>query len=416
MKKFQSFLAHRKRTEGVALSLLMAASLFAASGSTVSAEGYAYLDLTSPVSLQVTIGTVEQIDDLKDSNLVIDVYQVGKAVKNSDDSYHIELLGDFTNDILTKDLPPEVDPDDSGKMVQIKSINDKNISYTSWQKIASNAANALLGETPSVNPEGVLIEESKPAFDAATGKLTTISPKANDDGTYGGLYLVVPRGSDLDEYVKILDDGSIGTIAHSKMLEYTFTPMLVAAPGKALTDTDYGTFNTADPTPWMDTVFVSFKAEQEPLIGRFKIVKEIDAYETTDPVTFIFQVEGTFHEGQEDEEKVISTAASIVFDGTAVEKERVFDNIKVGSKITVTEVYRGANYELDPGSIVITVNGEPVTEDNAFVVSADEEDEENILTFRFKNYYDDTYREGGSVTNQFEHDENTWKVTPAKDR
>ena len=33
----------------------------------------------------------------------------------------------------------------------------------------------------------------------------------------------------------------------------------------------------------------------------FKIVKEIDAYETTDPVTFIFQVEGTFHEGQEDQ-------------------------------------------------------------------------------------------------------------------
>ena len=414
MKKFQSFLAHRKRTKGVALSLLMAAGLFAASGSTVSAEGYAYLDLTSPVSLQVTIGTVEQIDDLKESNLVIDVYQIGKAVKNSDDSYHVELLGDFTDDILTKDLPPEADPDDPGKMVQIESINDKNISYPSWQKIASNASDALLGETPSVNPDVVQVCKAVSAFDAE-GNLASIPLPANDDGTYGGLFLVVPHGSDLDEYVKILEDGSIGTIAHSDMLEYTFTPMLVAAPGKALTDENYGTFNTADPTPWMYTVFVSFKADQEPLIGRFKIVKEIDAYETTDPVTFIFQVEGTFHEGQEDEEKVISTAASIVFDGVG-EESRIFENIKVGSKITVTEVYRGANYELEPGSIVITANGEPVTEDNAFVVSADEDDEENILTFRFKNYYDDTYREGGSVTNQFEHDENTWKVTPAKDR
>ena len=58
----------------------------------------------------------------------------------------------------------------------------------------------------------------------------------------------------------------------------------------------------------------------------------------------------------------------------------------VGAKVTVTEIYEGANYKLD----------KEFDAEQTVTLAANE-----IAQVEFKNTYDDTYHGGGSVKNEF---------------
>ena len=393
MRKFQSFLAHKRRTAGIALSLLLAAGLLCVPGMTAYAEESAPLNLGNPVSLQVTPGSVEQIEDLRTANLVVDVYQIASARKPDNyDTYELEYANGFTDEALGL------------AELGVSGINANNIDYTTWQKIADNAAKSILGESAVPALASSKVVNAFQVFDNA-GNFNIIPLPANtaDPATNGGLYLVVPRSGNLEEYVKTLDDGSLATIAHSTMLEYSFAPMLVAAPSKSLSNETYGTFDTSDTSPWIYQVPVSFKTEQEPLISQFRIKKAIDKFETTDPVTFVFQIEGTFRG-----EKVLSTTRSFVFDENT-DYEQLIDitGVKVGTLVEVTEVYAGANYEQSEAHIY-NKEGTEITAENALVEAFVADTPDKVLTFSFVNTYDGKTNEGGSVINKFEDDADTW--------
>ncbi len=210
------------------------------------------------------------------------------------------------------------------------------------------------------------------------------------DGTPlgSGLYLLIARGSDVEDYVRMVADDAgnetVVTVAQSERHVYTFAPELVALPGKAADDS--GAVNTANPGEWLYDLTVQMKPEQSLRMGQLEIVKTLLSYETSAPATFVFHVEAVL-----DGEKVYDQVVSATF--TAAGEERILiDDIPVGAEVTVTEVYSGASYEL-------TTDGTQRT-----VIAA-----EDTAEVGFTNTYNRKKRTGYGITNHFTYGEDGWQ-------
>ena len=196
-----------------------------------------------------------------------------------------------------------------------------------------------------------------------------------------GLYLLIARGEDTEDYFGETADKEIVTKAVSDEYTYTFGPVLVALPG-AEDDTQV-------------SVVLKMGQESDVEYGSFKIVKTLNGFAMgNDPATFVFKVEAVLGG-----KKVYSNVVTLVFDKEG-KKELLVKNIPVGSKVTVTEVYSGASYSLTTDAT------------QTVTIPAD-----RVVAVNFTNRYDEMKNGGGSITNHFEYDEkNGWTLHKRYDK
>lgn len=311
------------------------------------------VDFNRECSLTVLSGSVEFEEELKDANVVVDVYQVAGAREVSGyDTYTYEFLEGFEGLVLSEHP-------DSGE----------------WKALSQKAAEiAFAGREPLIQgaPFGEKIS-----------------------GMECGLYLVVARGADISDYVVTVEDEegkkSLATIANAGEYTYSIAPALVSLPGKEADEN--GNVSTDGAGDWVYDLTAALKLERDVRYGSLEIIKTLKSYETKDPATFVFLVEARIGD-----ELVFSDVVSISFTAPG-EKKTLLARIPVGADVTVTEVYSGAVYQPETGDVQKTV------------IAADE-----AVSVSFTNSYDNTNNGGGALTNHFEYSSDTgWGWTKIKD-
>lgn len=368
----------RKGSRAGILALLLAGAMLAWGAPQVMAtesSAYVNVDLDKAVSLTVTsaqtnTGSTLFAEDLKTADVVADLYRVADAVDvEGYDTYTFEAVEPY--DTLTG-----------------FDVADPDVTSEDWQKMAQVAAAKALDGTQTADVSGKALDEK-------------IS-----DGISSGLYLVVLHGKDMAiaDYVK--DGDEVQTIARSTYFEYSFEPILISLPTRSDQDPANmdGASNMTSNTdlPWQYDVEIAVKAARERMLSSLMITKSLLTYETKDPATFVFQVEGVVpavvEQGIEIEKEIrYSNVVSIVFDG-AEDKSLVIEDLPVGMEMTVTEVYSGANYKLTTDAA-----------QTATIVP----DETAEVTF--ENDYDDKYKGGGSIRNEFRATNGHWVPSQVKD-
>lgn len=343
-KKWKGWLA------GPLAAFVLAASAVAV---TPALDGMAQaVDVDRSCALTVKPGGKDYAEDLREANVVVDVYKIADAVADSAyDTYSYSFQGAYGG------LTYPNDPD-----------NER------WDALAQQAAAiALNGQTP-----------------AASGPADQRIQLPDC-----GLYLVIARGSDIADPVTRVEneDGQehIATIAQSGGYTYTFAPSLVSLPSKAV-EAD-GSINTAGAGDWLYDLTVTLKSQRTVRFGSLEIVKNLQQYEIKDPATFVFQVEADLNG-----EKVLSNVVSISFTpNSPSQRSYRIDNLPVGANVTVTEVYSGSVYH------VVT---EP---EQIAVIPAND-----VVSVSFTNDYSTTDKGGGAVTNHFDYNDG-WDWTEIKD-
>ena len=316
-------------------------------------------------------------EDLAGADVVVDLYQVARAVKTSgQDTYHYELTGEYAS----LNLPDS--PEEGAQPA------------ASWEETAQQAAAIALDAASPCTPVSG-------SGESAGTKVGNLAP---------GLYLLVARGRNLTELadykIEIEQTDSltqeeskrIATIANSQQYTYAFLPQLVSLPTKEA-DAN-GVINTANPGDWIFEASVNLKPERLDRYGSLEIVKTLLEYETMGGVqesaTFVFEVTGML-----DDQVVYSNVESITF--TAAGQERVvLDRIPAMAQVTVREVYSGSSYQL-------TVPG-----DRTATIAADD-----VVSVEFENEYDGRRTNGHGIKNQFVYDEEAgawhWYSSPAQE-
>lgn len=327
------------------------------------------VDLSRPVSMTITPGPSNMLDDLADADLVLDVYRVAAAVAvEGADTYTFQPEGAFAGMTI-----------------------DPAASTDGWRGLAQQAA-AIVRATPTLASVSVEV-------DGSSGTAADTTPLV---GT-AGLYLVIAHGSDIDDYWTDLENGTIATLADTAVYQYHFGPELVALPGRYSEVLDNGTPNLnmsgndmANVIPWVYDVKASLKPDREERTGSLRIVKTLESYENSQPATFVFDVTAVL-----DGEVVYSNVHAMIFNA-AGDQTLTIDDLPAGAVVTVTEVNSGTNYEL--------VTDETVTA----TVSLEE-----VAEVRFTNRYNEKHYGGGSIINSFtysETDEQNWTWTQIYDR
>ena len=319
-------------------------------------------------------------EDLDSAGVVVDLYQIARAVKTPGyDTYHYELISGYDLDI-----PGNTDGEEEASGQQAGS----------WEQLAQQAAAIALNE----NAPGT------PAEGSGAPAGTRI------ENLDAGLYLLVARGSgmtaipDYKTEIKQKDELTgeetvrIATIANSNQYTYAFLPQLVSLPTKPADEN--GVINTGNPGEWSFDMAVNLKPERLDRYGSLEIVKTLSEYETMggtqESAIFVFEVTGRLGD-----EVVYSNVESITF--TAAGRESVtLDRIPAMAEVTVREVYSGSSYEL-------TVPG-----DRTATIAADA-----VVSVEFENEYDGRRTNGHGIKNQFVYDEAAggwnWYSSPAQD-
>ena len=165
---------------------------------------------------------------------------------------------------------------------------------------------------------------------------------------------------------------------------------------------------------WESALDVNLKIGQKDLITKFSIVKDLTEYETLDgredEGTFVFKIEAV----DADNNLVFSDVRSLRL-SDITSKSTVVENVPVGSKVTVSEVYAGGDYkcsgaDIDEASKDKTEYSIDENYDVTFTAipyeTSEDSTQETMLTVTFENNYNDTWKDTGSVTN---------KMTPRAD-
>lgn len=312
------------------------------------------VDLETKCSLTVKPGGEEQLEDLKEANVVVDIYKVAKAVAadNGQDTYYYQFLDGYEE--LGEDYAK--DPDNE-----------------LWKRMAQTAAGYALKNEASAVSKG-----------ASVGKMI--------EGLECGLYLVIARGADIEDYQTTVKDQdgveSIVTIARSKSYEYTFAPELISLPSKHEAAEDGTQTNTTGGNgQWDYNMIITLKPNRKDRAGSLEIVKNLATYNINDPAVFVFQVEAEIGG-----KNVYSDVVTMVFT-EAGQKKVVLDKIPVGATVTVTEIYSGASYEVTSAD-----------EQTATISVAD------VASVTFDNDHSTINHGGGGVNNHFTHEADEWHL------
>ncbi len=280
-------------------------------------------------TVKVNAGGQDYFDDLQEANVVLDIYRVAEALLSGRDLVGFEPVAPYEN------------------------LSVGELTQESFQALAQTAAEmALELDEPFI--EGV------PAFERLK------------EGLAPGLYLVLARGADIEDYVThvLNEDGEslLATRAHSEYYEYTYLPELISVPYRA-----------SDDDVWSYDAIVTLKPERGLRAGVLSITKTLKNYRPDGPAIFIFSVKAVL-----DGETVYDNVVTVAF--TEAGQRTLMLNIPVGATVTVREIYDGAGYEI-VGSDTKTVT---VTEEGA--------------TVEFVNDTDGTVDIGGGLVNEFYYD------------
>lgn len=171
----------------------------------------------------------------------------------------------------------------------------------------------------------------------------------------------------LEPGMYLVEAGTVQTARHT----YDFIPYLIALPGNL-----YASTGSDD---WVYDMETALKPEQQPRYGSLAIEKTLDNYNATlGGATYIFTVRAEL-----DGNIVYSDAVSLVFDGPGV-KTVTADGIPAGARVTVTEVYSGASYQIVGDEVQTTE------------IVAD-----STVTVRFRNTYNGSPNTGSSIVNHY---------------
>lgn len=381
MKWFQGLKAHKRRSAGVALALLLGVGTLSVPAIGEESGTSDYLDPIKDINVRVETQDADLKEFVSKTDLDYDIYQIAEAQKMEQyDAYTFNLTANFTAGDLG-----------------VEDINAKDMDLTTWKKIAQAAADKILVTGKTITP----------VISGSFSEQVTLPDGINMNG---GLYLLVVRPdsekvSDYDKYVdkrEILDEEGeqVITYAESDTLMFKFLPILFAAPSK--TATEY-TFETSDPGPWLYDLSFSLKADSEPRKGNLRIVKNLERFETreghTDPATFVYQIEG-YTEKNGQRTVVYSNVKSLVFKGITPPDPIELNDLPAGAKFTITEIYQGENYKpANPAYTVMTNNGATISQKMPVTIIA-----EDTVIVTFNNDWDDTYHGSGSVENVYQDD------------
>lgn len=295
---------------------------------------------------------------------VFDVYRIADAVADEGyDSYHFSIPENSSFKALDNLLAQATGADDA-------SSADANGA------LAQAAARIALVENPGA---GLYAENVASIAD----QLDT------------GLYLVIPHGRNIDNFVREVN-GNLVTIAQSPLFEFSFAPMLISVPSRMSNGTN-STANTD--VAWNYHISAEAKAQVAKRFGSLEIVKDLPTYENTDPATFVFQIEAYDNEAMTGT-AVYSNVVSITFTNAGTRTELLENVIPAGSWVRVTEVYSGAVYEVQSAA------------EATATITADQ-----VAQVAFTNTYNGTGNRGGAITNTFAYgDNNRWQWTPIADQ
>ena len=274
----------RNRALAVLLCLCMMLLLV---GSSAQAE---ITKVTLTVKAADNFADEAEEQDFADANVVVDLYQVGSAVKDAKyDTYSYNLLAPFDGLTLKEDMTTE-----------------------DWEKLSGDAANVASGATPVV-----------------TGAAVGSKIEKTDGGAdlEQGLYLVIAHG-----------EGKEDLYAESSKYGYTFSPQLVTLPAKEDANGD-GTITTAvDDGEWLADASITLKYEKSDLFGSITIYKTVKDFEGEEAL-FIFLIE--IYDGEE----LVGSNSKMIRIGKSGTESATLDRIPVGTRVVVKEDYKGGRFE-----------------------------------------------------------------------
>jgi len=321
------------------------------------------VDLDYPNSL--TVYPVEGPDgtDELHEKIVIDLYKIATAIPVSGyDTYTYDFdpaFGDITIDGIS-----------------MSSLSSGTISLQGdqWEVLAQEAAKIVqagaAGSTQVTNG-------------AAAGETVT--------NQIAGLYLIIARGKDLDDYWTYETDDTgvenLVSFGDSDGYTYLFSPGLISLPTKQAIDMDGVSVvsTAAENGDWIYNAEVYLKYSKKELYGGIKIVKSIDDFKGNEEVSFVFRVTATIPDDPEYDFKDTVTVAFTSAGTTTA----VLDHIRAGAVVEVTEVYPGLKYK--PVSLVYP-------ESNVIVAG---EDDEHRIVFTAENHFRDDHSGGHGIQNHF---------------
>lgn len=217
----------------------------------------------------------------------------------------------------------------------------EDITNAGWQQIAQSAADKIFRK------DGQILERPNLQPDVSGQE---IGGKA--EGLEEGIYLIIAHEKDAkpQDYVTLNEAGKLVTRFRGEDDLYTFMPELVAVPTKEAVD---GVIRTDNPGEWIKDVTVNLKPGVNDALGSIRITKRLLSYEGSERVTFVFQVRA-----ERDGKQVYDRVASIDFSGPGTQTIQLND-LPVGSKVTVEEIYSGASCTLkeriDPSDPTVNV-------------------------------------------------------------
>lgn len=227
-----------------------------------------------------------------------------------------------------------------------------------WEEMAEKAAQIAV---PGVlDEDGRITVQELPAGSRTPDAETVVSGFGETvlGDLKTGMYLVLAFAADSQEYM------------------YSFAPYLVAVPGN-------GYYDNGD-DGWIYDVNVVLKPERTERFGSLEIRKVLDSYRTGAGASFIFQVEAQkVIDGVQT--SVYSNVVQLAFDAPGEKSILIEDKIPAGASVTVTEIYKGAAYEVS-GSDVQVVQ-----------VSAD-----STVSAAFTNTFNEQLNGGTSIVNNFQ--------------
>lgn len=365
------------------------------------------VDLTSDYTVNVS-GDTTSYTGLGDAKVVLDVYKVADANPiDGQDAYTFGFKAPFT----TTDVKSALD--------DLQKASESGGTGVTAEQIDS-FAQLLAGIALDPDNASAVSPETVTEWTDNSGIVTASFTEK------GGLYLIIPHGSDLTNYVLTASESKdpkyVATIAKGKTKQYVFAPILVPIPNRGLQlfkqemtiagedewTYQVGAGNTAASAGvWDDPaspINLTLKVGEKEMYGSFELVKELERLETVtfkdraDTATFVFSIEGKLNG-----EVVYSNVESMVFDASG-SQSKVVNHIPVGAEVTVTEVYKGGNYKIKDGtsdSVTVTIV-QPDTGDEATDATIREE---NDQIASFVNDYERNWKGGGSVRNHFDSDD-----------
>ena len=253
-----------------------------------------------------------------------------------------------------------------------------------WNDVAAEIASQVLTEDYAGEPVSVAA--------------STQDGTAKFEGLLPGLYLLVPRGTDMamaDYVVPGEEEGDVlTTIANSDHYTYAFRPQLISLPTKSDADGDSRITSAASDGDWDYNPTINLKYTFTERYGNVRIIKDLQSYNNASPATFVFRVTATLKD-----ETVYSNVFARTFTAVGTQEILIEEKIPIGAQITVEELANTA-YDADSNTKTITLEGTAAAADGEAAIPT--------VEVTFTNDYNDSLIFGYGIENSFTYTNGQW--------